>query len=231
MVILSFGQTATEMGRERSLSGTTMFLTRPTEERGTPIHPVVRLCLGEEAIPELSQLETALRRFSPVSSLKDDYRQSYSNLFGWRRYQHRGLSTATGLADDRDEAGVYQWGRMTIKSGRGSITMNGTSSEYSGVGFTDPVTDTDSGTKQLIMKSAKTSGTAIQITGVSTSRQRGILQLPEPQGDPFSWRWSDHCHRDGRRCREPRRFPPKSRCPFYFRRYFCDWNCGRSCSG
>ena len=81
----------------------------------------------------------------------------------------KGLSTATGLADDRDEAGVYQWGRMTIKSGRGSITMNGTSSEYSGVGFTDPVTDTDSGTKQLIMKSAKTSGTAIQITGVSTS--------------------------------------------------------------
>ena len=47
--------------------------------------------------------------------------------------------------------------------------MNGTSSEYSGVGFTDPVTDTDSGTKQLIMKSAKTSGTAIQITGFSTS--------------------------------------------------------------
>ena len=69
MVILSFGQTATEMGKERSLSGTTTFLTRPTEERGTPIHPVVRLCLGEVAIPELSQLETALRRFSPVSSL------------------------------------------------------------------------------------------------------------------------------------------------------------------
>ena len=77
-------------------------------------------------------------------------------------------------------------GGMTIKSGRGSITMNGTSSEYSGVGFTDPVTDTDSGTKQLIMKSAKTSGTAIQITGVVDFRQRGILQLPESQGDPFS---------------------------------------------
>ena len=30
----------------------------------------------------------------------------------------KGLSTATGLADDRDEAGVYQWGRMTMKSGR-----------------------------------------------------------------------------------------------------------------
>ena len=35
----------------------------------------------------------------------------------------KGSSTATGLVDDRDESGIYQWGRMTMKSGRGAITM------------------------------------------------------------------------------------------------------------
>ena len=81
----------------------------------------------------------------------------------------KGTSTATGLGDDRDEAGIYQWGRMTMKSGRGSITMQGVSSQYQGIGFIAPVSDTDSGTKQLVMSSAKTSGTAIQLTGTSTS--------------------------------------------------------------
>ena len=168
MVILSCGQTATEMEKERFLSGTTTFLTRLTEERGTPIHPVVRLCLGGwqfRSCPNWKQ------RFGGQPGVKlgmstANHTQMYS---GGGDISIKGLSTATGLADDRDEAGVYQWGRMTMKSGRGSITMNGTSSEYSGVGFTDPLTDTDSGTKQLIMKSAKTSGTAIQITGLSTS--------------------------------------------------------------
>ena len=81
----------------------------------------------------------------------------------------KGSSTATGLGDDRDEAGVYQWGRMTMKSGLGSITFNGTSAEYQGVGFVAPVSEMDSGTKQLIMSSGKTSGTAISITGSSSA--------------------------------------------------------------
>ena len=81
----------------------------------------------------------------------------------------KGTSTATGLGDDRDESGIYQWGRMTMNSGRGSITMEGVSTEYQGIGFIAPVSDTDSGTKQLIMSSAKTSGTAIQLTGTSSS--------------------------------------------------------------
>ena len=81
----------------------------------------------------------------------------------------KGSSTATGLGDDRDEAGIYQWGRMTMKSGLGSIVFNGTSSEYQGIGFVAPVSDTDTGTKQLIMSSAKTSGTAISLTGSSSS--------------------------------------------------------------
>ena len=50
----------------------------------------------------------------------------------------KGSSTATGLVDDRDEAGIYQWGRMTMKSGLGSIAFGGTSSEYQGIGFVAP---------------------------------------------------------------------------------------------
>ena len=64
---------------------------------------------------------------------------------------------------------------------KGSITMNGTSSEYSGVGFTDPVTDTDSGTKQLIMKSAKASGAAIRITGLSSSGKGVSFNYQNPK--------------------------------------------------
>ena len=60
--------------------------------------------------------------------------------------------------DDRDESGIYQWGRMTMKSGLGSITFNGTSTQYQGVGFVAPVSEMDSGTKQLIMSSGKISG-------------------------------------------------------------------------
>ena len=76
-----------------------------------------KIVLGEVVIRELSQLETVLRRFSPVSSLAStaNHTQIYS---GGGDISIKGLSTATGLADDRDEAGVYQWGRMTIKSGR-----------------------------------------------------------------------------------------------------------------
>ena len=73
------------------------------------------------------------------------------------------------MGDDRDESGIYQWGRMTMKAGLGSITMEGVSTEYQGIGFIAPVSDTDSGTKQLVMSSAKTSGTAIQLTGTSSS--------------------------------------------------------------
>ena len=43
-----------------------------------------------------------------------------------------------------------------------------------------PVSETDSGTKQLIMSSAKTSGTAISLTG-SSSWNRSFLQLPNPK--------------------------------------------------
>ena len=81
----------------------------------------------------------------------------------------KGSSTATGLVDDRDEAGIYQWGRMTMKSGLGSIVFNGTSSEYQGIGFVAPVSESDTGTKQLIMSSAKASGTAISLTGSSSA--------------------------------------------------------------
>ena len=81
----------------------------------------------------------------------------------------KGASTATSLGDDRNEAGIYQWGRMTMRSGRGSIIMQGSSTDYQGIGFTDPVTESDTGTKQLIMTSSKTSGTAIQLTGSSDS--------------------------------------------------------------
>ena len=63
----------------------------------------------------------------------------------------KGASTATSLGDDRNEAGIYQWGRMTMRSGRGSIIMQGSSTDYQGIGFTDPVTESDTGTKQLIM--------------------------------------------------------------------------------
>ena len=80
----------------------------------------------------------------------------------------KGSSTATGQADDRDESGIYQWGQMTMKSGRGSITMQGTSGEYQGIGFTAPLSESDTGVKQLSMVSSKTSGTAIQLTGSSS---------------------------------------------------------------
>ena len=80
----------------------------------------------------------------------------------------KGSSTATGQADDRDESGIYQWGQMTMKSGRGSITMQGTSGAYQGIGFTAPLSESDTGVKQLSMVSSKTSGTAIQLTGSSS---------------------------------------------------------------
>ena len=35
----------------------------------------------------------------------------------------RGSRNLMQVADDRDESGIYQWGQMTMKSGRGSITM------------------------------------------------------------------------------------------------------------
>ena len=56
-----------------------------------------------------------------------------------------------------------------MKSGLGSIAFGGTSSEYQGIGFVAPSTETDGGTKQLIMSSAKTSGTAISLTGSSSA--------------------------------------------------------------
>ncbi|MEC7801509.1 MAG: filamentous hemagglutinin N-terminal domain-containing protein, partial [Verrucomicrobiota bacterium] len=81
----------------------------------------------------------------------------------------KGESTATSLGDDRDEAGIYQWGKMTMKSGRGAITMLGQSSTFYGIGLTDPISNIASGTKQLSIISSKTSGTAIQLTGTSNS--------------------------------------------------------------
>ena len=81
----------------------------------------------------------------------------------------KGSSTATGLVDDRDESGIYQWGRMTMKSGRGAITMQGTSSEYQGIGFVAPVSESDVGANHLSLISSKTSGTAIQLTGSSSA--------------------------------------------------------------
>ena len=67
----------------------------------------------------------------------------------------KGESTATSLGDDRDEAGIYQWGKMTMKSGRGAIIMLGQSSTSYGIGLTDPISNIDSGTKQLSMISSR----------------------------------------------------------------------------
>ena len=56
-----------------------------------------------------------------------------------------------------------------MKSGRGAITMEGSSTDYQGIGFVAPVSESDVGAKQLSLVSAKTSGTAIQLTGSSSS--------------------------------------------------------------
>ena len=45
---------------------------------------------------------------------------------------------------------------MTMKSGRGSITIRGTSGAYQGIGFTAPLVEGDTGVKQLSMVSSKT---------------------------------------------------------------------------
>ena len=92
--------------------------------------------------------------------------------------------------------------------------MNGTSSEYSGVGFTDPVTDTDSGTKQLIMKSAKTSGTAIQITGVSTSGKGVSFNYLNPKEILSLGGGQIIVNGTGRRCRGTTAFPSKIKMSF-----------------
>ena len=65
-----------------------------------------------------------------------------------------------------------------MKSRRGTITIRGTSGEYQGIGFTAPLTESDTGVKQLSMVSSKTAGTAIQLTGSSCA---GV-------GDHWQWR-------------------------------------------
>ena len=114
---------------------------------------------SEEAITEgLFRPDTVHSNAQPgvkLGTTTANHTQIYS---GGGNISIKGSSTATGLVDDRDEAGIYQWGRMTMKSGLGSIVFNGTSSEYQGIGFVVPVSETDTGTKQLIMSFAKTSG-------------------------------------------------------------------------
>ena len=82
--------------------------------------------------------------------------------------------------DDRDEAGIYQWGRMTMKSGLGSILFNGTSSEYQGIGFVAPVSESD--TDQAVdHELCEGLGYGDFADRILERLNRVVLQLPNPK--------------------------------------------------
>lgn len=92
----------------------------------------------------------------------------------------RGASTIanTGVAG----MGLYTDGRWLANAGKGSITLQGTSTHSYAVNLTDPGgNNTTAGNKYLELISDKASGTAISITGVSNSNYGVVFNFQNPK--------------------------------------------------
>jgi len=77
--------------------------------------------------------------------------------------------------------GFYQWGRWTANSGKGAITINGNSTSFYGINFTEPASNVTTGNKHLQLISDKTSGDAISITGTSNGSYGIVFNYNNPK--------------------------------------------------
>jgi hypothetical protein len=82
------------------------------------------------------------------------------------------LNTGTGL---------WSSGRWFANSGKGSIQINGTSSYYFGVNFSDPVNNITTGNKHIEFISDKASGNAIEISGSSNGSYGVVFNYDNPK--------------------------------------------------
>ena len=91
----------------------------------------------------------------------------------------RGTSTRATL--DLGSTGLFSWGRWLANSGKGSITINGSSKGYFGINFVQQTNNLTSGDKHLQLISDKISGTAISITGISTVNYGVVFNYNNPK--------------------------------------------------
>ena len=69
---------------------------------------------------------------NPVSSLGTTT-ANHTQIYSGGGNIHQGSSTATGLVDDRDEAGIYQWGRNDDEIGTRLNCLQRNEFEYQGL--------------------------------------------------------------------------------------------------
>jgi hypothetical protein len=91
-----------------------------------------------------------------------------------------GRSTLAG-GTDVDRIGLYQFGKLIANSGKGAIDIRGTATGFYGISFVVPLSNVDSGDKNLVLISDKASGDAIKITGVSTNNIGVIFSSFNPK--------------------------------------------------
>jgi hypothetical protein len=80
-----------------------------------------------------------------------------------------------------DKQGIAQQGRLTVNAGTGSINITGNSSRHYGINFVYSTNNVLTGDKYLSLVSAKTSGTAISISGVSSASYGIVFNYNNPK--------------------------------------------------
>jgi hypothetical protein len=111
-----------------------------------------------------------------LGNTASNYTQMYS---GGGDILVRGASTL--VSSSVQGLGVYSDGRWLANSGKGSITIHGTSAWYYGINFSSPVTNTTSGDKHLQLISDKGYGTAISITGTGSNHEGVVFNYQNPK--------------------------------------------------
>ena len=110
------------------------------------------------------------------SNNTSNYTQMYS---GGGDIIVRGSSTLNSSLNTG--TGLWSSGRWLANSGKGLIQINGASTNYFGINFSDPASNVTTGNKHIEFISDKSTGNAIEISGSSNSNYGVVFNYDNPK--------------------------------------------------
>jgi hypothetical protein len=111
-----------------------------------------------------------------LGNTSSNYTQMYS---GGGDILIKGASTFASATNDG--TGLWSDGRWLANSGKGAISIHGTSTHFFGINFSAPLNNISSGNKHIEFVSDKSTGNAVEVTGSSNASYGVVFNYENPK--------------------------------------------------
>jgi hypothetical protein len=111
-----------------------------------------------------------------LGNTSSNYTQMYS---GGGDILIKGASTFASASNDG--TGLWSDGRWLANSGKGTISIQGTSTHFFGINFSAPLNNISSGNKHIEFVSDKSTGNAVEVTGSSNASYGVVFNYENPK--------------------------------------------------